>query len=99
MDAFSEVLSSVKLKGALFFHAEFSAPWGFSSPRSDFLAPHLMPGAERLVIYHFVLEGSASIRTESGEAVTLTPGDIVVRDGTPPQPQATSSGHFLDRAL
>ena len=78
MDAFSEVLSTLKLQGALFFNAEFSAPWGFSSPRSDFLAPHLMPGAERLVIYHFVLEGSASIRTESGEAVTLTPGDIVV---------------------
>jgi len=27
------------------------------------------------------------------------PGDIVVRDGTPPQPQAATAGHFLDRAL
>ena len=78
MDAFSEVLSTLKLEGALFFNAEFSAPWGFSSPRSDFLAPHLVPGAEPLVIYHFVLEGSASIRTESGEAVSLSAGDIVV---------------------
>lgn len=78
MDAFSEVLNTLKLQGALFFNAEFSAPWGFLSPRSDFLAPHLVPGAERLVIYHFVLEGSASVRTEKGETVSLSPGDLVV---------------------
>jgi hypothetical protein len=34
MDAFSEILSGVKLNGAVFFTAEFSAPWGFSAPAS-----------------------------------------------------------------
>jgi hypothetical protein len=29
----------------------------------------------------------------------LQPGDIVIRDGTPPQPAPTPAGHFLDRAL
>jgi hypothetical protein len=29
----------------------------------------------------------------------LTPGDIVVRDGTPPQSAPAPAGHFLDRAL
>lgn len=28
----------------------------------------------------------------------LKPGDIVVREGTPPQPAAARAGHFLDRA-
>ena len=32
MDAFSEVLSGVRLKGAMFFSAEFSAPWRLSRP-------------------------------------------------------------------
>jgi len=32
MDAFSEILSGVRLNGAVFFSAEFSAPWGFSTP-------------------------------------------------------------------
>jgi 3D domain len=45
MDAFSEVLSGLKLKGALFFNVEFSAPWRIASPRSDFMAPELLPGA------------------------------------------------------
>ena len=33
MDAFSEILSGVKLSGAVFFTAEFSAPWGFRRRR------------------------------------------------------------------
>ena len=38
MDAFSEILSGVKLNGAVFFNAEFSAPWGFSaSPETECL--------------------------------------------------------------
>jgi hypothetical protein len=32
MDVFSEILSGVVLKGALYFNAEFSAPWGFNTP-------------------------------------------------------------------
>ncbi len=78
MDAISEILSGVKLKGALFFSAELSAPWGFSSPASNLLAPMLAPGAPHLVIYHFVLEGSAFVQLAHGQSVELGPGDIVV---------------------
>lgn len=38
---------------------------------------------------------------ELNQALTraeLKPGDIVVRDGTPPQPAPARAGHFLDRA-
>jgi transcriptional regulator GlxA family with amidase domain len=38
MDAFSEILTGVKLSGAVFFTAEFSAPWGFSTPSAHWLA-------------------------------------------------------------
>jgi hypothetical protein len=62
MDAFSEILSGVKLNGALFFSAELSAPWGFSSPASNLLAPMLAPGAPHLVIYHFVIDGEAFVQ-------------------------------------
>jgi hypothetical protein len=62
MDAFSEILSGVKLNGALFFNADFSAPWGFAAPASMALAPSLAPGAPHLVIYHLVIEGRAVAR-------------------------------------
>jgi Flagellar hook-length control protein FliK len=54
--------------------------------------------AERPATAEKLRAGSAELSRALAQA-ELKPGDIVVRDGTPPQPQATSSGHFLDRAL
>jgi hypothetical protein len=78
MDSISDILNGVSLKGALFFSAEFSAPWGFSSPPSRELVPALAPGAPHLMIYHFVIEGSGVVRVEEGSTVRLEPGDVVV---------------------
>ena len=78
MDAFSEILSGVKLNGALYFSAEFSAPWGFSSPPSNTLASVLAPGAPHLVIYHFLIEGEALVQLPDGQSMQLQPGDVVI---------------------
>jgi AraC-like DNA-binding protein len=79
MDAFSEILSGVKLSGAVFFSAEFSAPWGFSAPPSKVIADELAPGAEHLVLYHFLIEGAAHVRLiDREESLDLKPGDIVI---------------------
>lgn len=40
MDVLSEVLKAVKLDGAMFYNAEFSAPWAFIPPLHLFL-PHI----------------------------------------------------------
>jgi hypothetical protein len=38
--------------------------------------------------------------SEALSRAELRPGDIVIRDGAPPQPPAAArAGHFLDRAL
>jgi AraC-like DNA-binding protein len=78
MDAFSEVLSGVRLKGAVFFSAEFSAPWRVSTPHGRVLAPALAPGAPHIVVYHFVVDGTARARVENEPDVELSSGDIVV---------------------
>lgn len=52
MDVLSEVLKAVKLEGALFFNAEFSAPWCLRSSESAAMAPYLSPNAGHLIIYH-----------------------------------------------
>ena len=78
MDAFSEILSGVKLNGALFFNAEFSAPWGFAAPASERLATTLALGAPHVVIYHLVTEGRAIACLASGESISLEPGDVVI---------------------
>jgi AraC-like DNA-binding protein len=78
MDAFSEILSGVKLNGAVFFCAEFSAPWGFSTPPARTIADELVPGAAHLVLYHFVIEGSAVVQLVDGPSIALDAGDVVI---------------------
>jgi AraC-like DNA-binding protein len=78
MDAFSAVLSEVKLTGAVFFSAEFSAPWGFSTSEPKAMAAKVAPGAAHLVLYHLVIEGGASIECADGATIELGPGDVVI---------------------
>ena len=79
MDAFSQILSGVVLKGALFFNAEFSAPWGFNAPKARELAPLLAPDAPHLLVYHFLVDGFGVVGLGEGEApIELEPGDVVV---------------------
>jgi AraC-like DNA-binding protein len=78
MDAFSEILGGVALKGALFFSAEFSAPWGFSTPPSRYLAPVVAPKALHIVVYHFLIEGSGFVRLKDGFNLGLEAGDVIV---------------------
>jgi AraC-like DNA-binding protein len=78
MDAFSQILSGVKLNGAVFFNAEFSAPWGFTQPASKVMAARVAPGAEHLVLYHLVIDGGAVAELTNGFSLELEPGDVVV---------------------
>jgi AraC-like DNA-binding protein len=78
MDAFSDVLSGVKLNGALFFSAEFSAPWGYLAPSSNVLAAMVGQGAAYVVAYHFVIEGGAWVQLADGPSLELVAGDVVV---------------------
>jgi AraC-like DNA-binding protein len=78
MDAFSEILSGVKLSGAVFFAADFSAPWGFSMPPSSVMAARLAPGANHIVLYHLLLDGRSIVEMLDGQRIGLEPGDVVI---------------------
>lgn len=78
MDALSEVLKIVKLRGALFFNAEFSAPWCLASSESSQVAPLLCPGAGHVVIYHYLADGRAYAQLPKGSRRDLGPGDVVI---------------------
>lgn len=81
MDVLSEVLSAFHLCGALFFNAEFSAPWCLRSSGAAGLAPHLTFTGAHLIMFHFLIEGRAYAHLEDGDDVLLTAGDIVVCPG------------------
>lgn len=92
MDAFSQILSGVKLNGAVFFRAEFSAPWGFSTPTAKAMTATHAPGAEHLVLYHLVIQGGAFIELLDGESLELSPGDVVVFPHGDPHHMSSGKG-------
>jgi AraC-like DNA-binding protein len=76
VDVLSDLLKLVTLKGAVFYNAEFSAPWAFRSPHSRAMTPYT--GAGHIVVYHLVVSGSAWAQLENGPRVELRAGDIVI---------------------
>ena len=106
MDALSETLRVVRLVGAIFIQARFSAPWCYQSPRADSIAPLLEPGAERVVIFHLITEGEcyvdlgdeSPVRLIAGDAVIFPQGDAHLMCSQPGVPPATG-GARLDAVL
>jgi len=107
MDALSETLRVVRLVGAIFIHAKFTAPWCYQSPRADSAAASLLePGAERIIIFHLVTEGECFVELDGQPPMHISAGDVVVfpqgdahlMSSQPGLPPATG-GRRLDAVL
>jgi AraC-like DNA-binding protein len=78
MDALSETLRVVRLVGAIFINARFTAPWCYQSPRADTAAPFLEPTAERVVIFHLITEGECYVELGTAAPLRLVAGDAII---------------------
>ena len=79
LDTLSDVLQAVRLKGAIFFDIETTAPWVAEAPAAKIVAPTVMPDAEHVIEYHVLTSGScwASIVGPNAEPILLQEGDVV----------------------
>ncbi len=78
MDALSDILRVVRLKGGVFLHAEFTAPWCiYSQVRPEHCGPRL-EGSEHLVLYHYVVEGRLEAQIPNGPRVKIEAGEVVI---------------------
>ena len=78
MDVLSDVLRVVRLSGAVFFTADFSAPWAIESPMPDMLASAVVPQAECIVLFHILVDGSCEVVCPRHPTTTMEAGDVVV---------------------
>ncbi|HWC16678.1 MAG TPA: cupin domain-containing protein, partial [Terriglobales bacterium] len=64
MDALSEILHSVKLEGAAFLNAEFTAPWGVRSASAGEFAAFFRKETNHFIVFHLLTEGRAKAQVE-----------------------------------
>lgn len=77
-DPLSAVLAAVRLRGAVYFRVDASAPWALQAPPGRALAPAVMPAAQHLIEYHVVRRGSCFGGLIGEPLLELRAGDVIV---------------------
>jgi AraC-like DNA-binding protein len=77
-DTLSDVLGSVRLRGAVFYVVSFGQHWVAETPGSRELAEALMPGCEHVLAYHLMLRGAGWAALQGQPPARLAAGDIVM---------------------
>jgi len=81
LDALSEVLRLVRLTGAVFLDAEFTAPWCISAPSGVQVCTRHMPLAQHVVIYHLITAGNCEVEFADEAPQRAQTGDLIVIPG------------------
>jgi AraC-like DNA-binding protein len=70
-------LDQLRVEGAIFFRSELTEAFAFESTPLA-LADAFHPGAERLILFHIVAEGSCWVAGDDGERHWARQGDVIV---------------------
>ncbi len=78
MDALSELLHTVRLSGALFLEARFTAPW-CALVHPSYGAAEMLARFNPVVFFHILTTGRCKVRLAAGgDAVELAAGDLIL---------------------
>ena len=91
-DTLSDVLRAVRLQGAVFYYVDGSAPWVVEAPPAQDLIPAIMPGAEHLIEFHAVAEGSCWAAIVGEPAVQLRERDVILFPQGDPHVMSSAPG-------
>ncbi|HEX2449268.1 MAG TPA: AraC family transcriptional regulator [Methyloceanibacter sp.] len=79
MDALSDVLSAVRLDGAVYVNAEFTAPWCVATQYGLHSAAPKLPDSDHVVFFHLLTEGTCFARLAGGgEVIEVKAGDLLL---------------------
>ena len=84
MDALSDVLHVLRLTGAVFLDAEFTAPWCVTS-QTGHPAPGTPGGGEHIVFFHWLIAGRCTARLAAGgDTFEIAAGDLLLMPNDEP---------------
>ncbi len=79
MDVLSEVLTAIRMDGAVYINAEFTAPWCAEAQHGLHRAAGRLPRAHHIIFFHLLTEGSCLVRLADGsETVNAVAGDLLL---------------------
>lgn len=90
-DTLSDLLRSVRLRGAIFYYVSFRGDWSAEGLAAREVAGAVMPGCEHVMEYHMVAKGGGwaataglpPVRLEEGDVIMFPQGDHHVISSTP----------------
>jgi AraC-like DNA-binding protein len=77
-DTLSDLLRTVRLRGAVFYYVSFRNAWSAEAPAAAEIAEAVMPGCEHVMEYHMLAKGSGWAAVAGESPVKLAAGDIVM---------------------
>ena len=77
-DTLSDLLRSVRLRGAVFFYISFRDQWSAEGLAAGEIAGGVMPGCEHVMEYHLLMKGNGWAAVSGLPPVRLAAGDIVM---------------------
>jgi AraC-like DNA-binding protein len=77
-DALSDLLRSVRVRGAVFYYVSCRDQWSAQAQPASEIAAAVMPGCEHVMEYHMIAKGSGWAAVSGQPPVRLDAGDIVM---------------------
>jgi AraC-like DNA-binding protein len=79
IDALTDVLQALRLRGGVFVEAEIGAPWSVFSQVGPDDCVEFKPAPREVIAYHFVCEGEMRLRVQGdASAVCVRAGELVI---------------------
>ena len=77
-DTLSDVLRAVRLRGAVFYYIDGTSPWVAETPPAQEIIPGILPGAEHMIEFHAVVQGSCWAAIVGQPPVRLAERDVIL---------------------
>src|SRR5687768_18017885 len=74
----SDAFAHLRVRGAIFLTGLYSEKWAYRSVPVEDLAAMLIPGADRVILFHVIASGRCWISTEGGAKHWASAGDVIV---------------------
>lgn len=95
-DTLSDVLRTVRLRGAVFYHVTGTGRWAAEAPPSKAIAAAVMPDAEHVMEYHAVVSGDCWAALVGESPLRLSTGDVVLFPQGDPHVVSSAPGMRAD---